>query len=177
MFFAILNLLELCKQQYQKDYKFFYLYPLCCLGSLIFFGDFWTGLMYNGLCFRYLGCNIGFFGYDAVVHFFSGILEAIFLIWLCHKFPKTNILHEDSVWKNIVVLIAFVALLAVTWELLEFSADHFRMYILHENLTNPNILAQPNNSDTMGDFTFGLSGAFLGAFLVKYFDSKSIRKN
>lgn len=133
--------------------------------------------MYNGKCFQYLGCNIGSFGYDAVVHFFSGIFEAILLIWLCHRFPKTNILHEDSAWKNILVLIAFVALLAVGWELLEFAADHFRIYILHQNLTHPNILAQPNNTDTMGDFIFGLFGAFVGALLVKYFDPKSVRRN
>lgn len=141
-----------------------------------FFGDFWIGLMYNGLCFRYLGCNVGFFGYDALVHFFSGIFEVLLVVWLCHKFPKFNILHEDSLWKNVLVLIAIVALLSAGWELFEYAADYVRMHILHQNMTNPNILAQPSNSDTMGDFTLGLAGFSVGVLLLRFFNPKSIKK-
>ncbi len=145
-------------------------------GIAEFFADSWFGLIANSECFKYLGCNVGFFGYDAIIHFLGGAFEVLLVIWLCQKFPRWNILHEDSIWKDIVVLIAAVALLAVGWELWEFSVDHFRMDILHENIAYPNHMAQPSNSDTMGDFTFGLTGALIGALLVKSLDPRSIRK-
>lgn len=143
-------------------------------GAQFGLGDIW-GMMRNSQCFKYLGCNAGFFGFDALVHFLAGILFITFVLWLFHKYPKLNLLHGDF-WKNAIILLAIVALLGVTWEIMEFSADHIRMNILHENLTHPNHLAQPSNSDTMGDLTFGLLGAALSIGMLRLFDPKVFDK-
>ncbi len=141
-----------------------------------FFGDSWFNLMANSNCFKYLGCNIGFFGYDAIVHFFSGVFEVLLIVWLCTRFAKFSILHAGNAWKNAFILISAVALLSVGWEIFEFSADQFRMKILGYNLTNPNVLAQPSNSDTMGDFTFALSGFLAGAMITRFVYPRSLEE-
>jgi len=139
-----------------------------------FFADAWTYWIDNALCFRYLGCNAGFFGYDAAVHFLAGVFEAVLLVWLCQRFPRFCVLHEDSIRKNILVIVSLVVLLTLGWELWEFSVDHLRMDVLGENLSNPNVLGQPSGSDTMGDFAFGAVGALVGALVVKRVDPASL---
>ena len=139
-------------------------------GAQFGLGDIW-GMMKNSQCFKYLGCNAGFFGFDAFVHFLAGILFIMFVLWLFHRYPKLNLLHANF-WKTAVILLAIVALLGVTWEVIELAADHIRMDVLHENLTHPNRLAQPSNGDTMGDLTFALLGAALSIGALKKFDAK-----
>ena len=139
-------------------------------GAQFGLGDIW-GMMRNSQCFKYFGCNAGFFGFDALVHFLAGILFIMFVLWLFHAYPKLNLLHSNF-WKTTVTLLAIVALLGVTWEFMEFSADHIRIDILHENLIHPNRLAQPSNGDTMGDLTFALLGAALSISILKKFDAK-----
>ena len=131
-------------------------------------GNHGPTLMSNDKCFRFLGCNIGFFGYDAAVHFVSGIMDMTLIVWLMRKFSSLS-LFQDRFWKNFLITIAIVALLAFSWELFEFGHDQFRIKILHENITNPNTLDQPTNSDTMGDMTFSLIGAAITASALKSF--------
>jgi hypothetical protein len=111
-------------------------------------GNRFFGFMSDATCFHYLGCNAGFFGYDALTHFVCGIVIALGL--------------KDKT-KNLLELLAYAALIGVCWEILEFGYDHFRMVVLHMNLTNPNTLSQPSNVDTMGDLIFGLLGTFFGS--------------
>ncbi len=132
------------------------------------------GLMDNSLCFKYLGCNAGFFGYDAFVHFLGGIMETVFILWLARKSPKFNFLQKNFL-KNAVLLVALVALLSVGWEIGEFGFDHVRMDILHQDLLHPtNRLRQASNSDTMGDLFFTLFGATVMATVLKFSDKKHL---
>lgn len=136
-----------------------------------FWGGSLLGLINNERCFKYLGCNAGFFGFDAVIHFFGGILCVAFVLWFIHRYPKLNILHE-TFWKNAVILLAIAALVGFCWEVLEFSVDHFRMYELHQSLSMKDS-AQVSNSDTMGDLTFGLLGSCSAIFAIEFLKRKN----
>ena len=124
-----------------------------------------VGWMKDSFCLQYLGCVYGFFGYDAVAHFVSGMAEAIILFWLMKKFVRFNVLGESR-WKNVVVLVALVALIGVLWEFGEFTADYIRMNGMHINLRALDMLAQPSNSDTMGDLFFDMLGGFIVAIFA-----------
>jgi len=126
-------------------------------------------LGYNQTCFKYLGCTTGFLGYDALEHFLFGIATIFTLVWFFKRFPDYSVLNSKR-WKNVLILIALVALIAVLWELSECAYDFFRGNVLNLSLfdlkTHVNLLAQPNNLDTMGDFTSGLIGAITATFFV-----------
>ncbi len=132
-------------------------------------GDFWFHLMSNDKCYTYLGCNAGFFGYDALVHFLSGIIIAVSLLLIRHYYPEAAAFSHKK-WMQALVIMGIAALIGVVWEILEFSYDHFRMDILHINLIYPNLLAQPSNSDTMGDLTFGLLGVLITLSILYLYD-------
>ncbi|MBI4085951.1 MAG: hypothetical protein HY433_01760 [Candidatus Liptonbacteria bacterium] len=146
-----------------------------------------VGWMENSLCFKYLGCNVGFFGYDALVHFLAGIMEAVFILWLAKKFPKFDFfsqpntdspLTEKNFLKNAVTLIALVALLSIGWEFLEFGYDQARINVFHHDLLYPtNSLRQAGNADTMGDLFFSLLGAAIMTVAPKFFDKKRLTAN
>ncbi len=133
--------------------------------AMAILGNHGPSLMANDKCFRVFGCNIGFFGYDAAVHFVSGITEVVLIIWLMKRFPSLNLFQEKH-WKNFLTIVAIVALIGCLWEVGEFCHDQFRMDVLHENLTTPNNLDQPNNADTMGDLTFTILGAVIAASVL-----------
>ena len=120
----------------------------------------------NYKCYALLGCNMGFFGYDAVLHLWSGIMDVVLIIWITRKFPAVNIFHKQF-WKNFLIIISFVAFISVAWEIGELGHDQYRMKVLHQNLTVPNHLDQPSNDDTMGDMTFAIIGAALTAGALK----------
>ncbi len=127
----------------------------------------------NDKCYAFFGCNAGFFGYDAVLHFVSGIMEASLIILLSIKVSALNFFHEKF-WKNCIVIVSLVATIAVFWEIGELSHDQYKMKILHENLRVPtNRLNQPSNNDSMGDMTFSiLGGAITAAALRSYMRKK-----
>ncbi len=122
-------------------------------------------LIDNYKCYALLGCNMGFFGYDAVLHFWSGIMDVVLIIWLTRNFPALNIFRKQQ-WKNFLITISLVAFISVAWEIGELGHDQYRMKVLHqdllnENLITPNHLDQPTNNDTMGDMTFAIIGSAL----------------
>ena len=138
-------------------------------GAQFWVGSF-LGLMDNARCFKYLGCNEGFFGFDAVVHFLAGILYITFVLWLFHRYPKFNILHKNF-WKNVVILLAISVFTGLCWEIFEFGVDHLRIYVFHQT---PSIqyLFQASNSDTMGDLIFGLLGSCSAIFTLRFLNRK-----
>ncbi|HEU5114353.1 MAG TPA: hypothetical protein VFT82_01145 [Candidatus Paceibacterota bacterium] len=151
-----------------RELRFRKLFILLAFCFLVLFGASKIfGLMRNALCYPYLGCNIGFFGYDALLHFVSGMMEVAGLVWLGLRYRLYS--FQDRFWKNAVFLIALIALIAVSWEFVEFAYDHFRMDILHTNLTNPNQMAQASNSDTMGDIFFSMLGSAITIFGTRLF--------
>lgn len=130
----------------------------------VFLGGIWPGWMHSSYCFKYLGCNAGFGGYDALVHFLGGITGAAFILWFIKKYPRWNILSGDALRDSFMV-IAIVALAGVSWEIIEFSIDHFRILVLHQDIVHLGHLLQPSNSDTMGDLVFDLLGGIIGIIL------------
>lgn len=123
----------------------------------------------NSACYPYLGCDAGFFGYDALEHFLFGFAAVWITVWLCRIFPKHSILAVEH-WKSWLILVAFVMLIAVFWEIGEWFRDAYLLDIAHERLLDLrlhiNYLAQPSNFDTMGDLIFTLLGSFLGPPLL-----------
>ena len=149
------------------------------LGALIFASTIIAGQIWandNTSCVKLLGCGSGFFGYDALEHFFWGFLAVAFIIRICIKFPSLNLLHNDALWKNVLLLLALLTLVSVGWELLEYARDHIMTrFAFFNNLAflKPHSLAQPSNVDTMGDLTFDLLGGALGILILK----ASLRKS
>ncbi len=123
-------------------------------------------LIDNYKCYALLGCNMGFFGYDAALHFWSGIMDVVLIIWLTRKFPSFNLFHRRF-WKNFLIIISLVAFISVAWEFGELCHDQYRMKVLHINLTTPDHLDQPTNDDTVGDMTFAIVGAAMAAGALK----------
>ncbi len=128
-------------------------------------------LMANGLCFRTLGCNNGFFGYDALVHFSGGFLEAASIFFLANTYPTISpfVRAEEkyACIKNFIIFLGMLAVLGYGWELIEFIFDQVRMGIFHMQLLVPNELAQPTNADTMGDIFFGICGGVFNALITR----------
>ena len=135
---------------------------------IIFFGYQGPGWIKNSLCFTYLGCNAGFFGYDSLMHFSSGFMDVMILLWASRRFPRLS-LFGGSFWKNLVITLSVVALVAVSWEILEYGHDFVRMQYFHENLIGEDRLDQPSNADTMGDITLSLVGALLVVAVPRLF--------
>lgn len=139
------------------------------------YGEFFNGAP-NSACYRFLGCDSGFFGYDALEHFLFGFAIVWVIVWLCDTFPNYSLLSEDY-WKTALILISLVALIGIMWEIGECFRDAFLLNIMHEPMLDwrlhINYLAQPTNFDTMGDLTFGL----LGALIALPFMSPKLMKN
>ncbi len=133
-----------------------------------FIGGDVFGLSRSGRCFALLGCNAGFFGYDAFVHFVAGITLALLIIWLGKVYPGLRVISANF-WKSVIIVIALCALIETGWEVFEFGVDHVRMDILHQNLVSANQLLQTNNSDTMGDETFNLIGGVVAIIMIALF--------
>lgn len=140
---------------------------------MLVLGYLYPWWMRNGLCFRLLGCNDGFFGYDAYLHFVSGMVQAAFVLWLAYRVPRWNFFGKGYV-RNLFVLVATVALISVLWELGEFLHDHYALYIAHLNVYHLDDALQPTNSDTVGDMIFGISGGLLAGLLVRYFNPRRL---
>jgi hypothetical protein len=120
-------------------------FSLGVFGVMEFMGDIYPRLIANGLCFHLLGCNIGFFGYDGLVHLVSGLCIGLGLLWFKRHDPK-----EFALWTLSV---------ALAWEASEWVFDTFRMSVLHMNLFIPeNIMTQPTTLDTIGDMVLGCLG-------------------
>jgi uncharacterized membrane protein YjdF len=131
-----------------------------------FFADSSFWLIENARCFEYLGCNAGFLGYDATVHFFGGVFEAILIVWIGEKYLHLKILH-DRFWKNALLMVMAVAFFAAVWEIYEFVLDNFAAYFFNHVPSLFNELAQPGNGDTVGDMMFGILGAVVGVLILR----------
>lgn len=123
-------------------------YSLGTFGIMGFLGEIYPGLIGNALCFPILGCNIGFFGYDGLVHFVSGLCIGLGLLWF-----KRHEMRQFVFWAGGI---------ALAWEAMEWAYDTVRSAILHTNLLSPiNIMTQPSPVDTLGDLVLGCLGTAL----------------
>ena len=132
-----------------------------------FLGECYPSWATTPVCYRFLGCNVGFGGYDAAEHFLFGVAFTLFIIWLSRRYARFSF-DGYSAWRTILFIISFVALISVCWEFYECAYDAFRQNILHEVLFNfrlhINFLDQPSNIDTMGDLFYDIFGAIVGCF-------------
>lgn len=147
---------------------------LALVGLIIYciavgFGDLISGLGANGECSKYFGCITGFFGYDAVEHFVTGLASVWILVWLCRRFPKYSILQSEK-FKSVLFILSFIMLCAVIWEFVECAHDIVRQSVFHEVLFNRrlhiDLLDQPTNLDTMGDLSFNMLGSIIALFFA-----------
>lgn len=103
----------------------------------------------------FLGSHLHFYAvwgaWDTVVHFYSGILIALGAVFALRVASRRSDLTAPP-WFEAVIVIAVSALVAVLWEISEFTAD------LVIGTT-----AQRNNTDTMVDLVAGTSAALLVA--------------
>lgn len=121
-------------------------YSVGTFGVLEFLGEVWPGLITNGLCYPLLGCNTGFFGYDGLDHFMSGLCIGLGLLW-----------YNRTSFKSFAMWALGIAL---GWECMEWVYDAVRRSVLHMNLLSPhNIMTQPTPIDTLGDIVLGCTGA------------------
>jgi len=158
-----------------KNNYYYRISVLAILTTFLWFISFLLGLVFNwglnNLCYKYLGCNSGFFGYDVVEYFLFGIAAVFVLVWIFKKFPKYSMLYNIKNWKNIIILIILVVFITLMWEFLKFAHDFFITYILHQQLFNfrihINYLAQPSNLNLMGNLAFSILGSMIALFFVR----------
>lgn len=131
------------------------------------------GLERNDRCLALFGCNAGFFGYDAFVHFLAGVMFALFIVWLGWAYPKFRIVSAN-LWKSVIIIIALCALIETGWEILEFGIDHVNIDVLHQSIVGTNRMLQWGNSDTMGDETFNLVGGVVAIILLMSFKPSTL---
>jgi uncharacterized membrane protein YjdF len=148
--------------------KKYLLISLLIFAILYFPGKFGPRFMDNARCYTYLGCNAGFLGYDAVEHFVSGVVVTLFVLWFSKKDLRFNFFHA-SFKKNMIIMVALLSLVAVSWELVELAHDQAAIKILHIDLYHPNRLDQPSNADTLGDITFSIIGGLATMTALKAF--------
>lgn len=97
-----------------------------------------------------------FVWFDMVMHFFGGIVVTFFLVFVFYKTYDIWAM-ERTFWKAILMNSLIFVLIAVLWEIMEFSVQHaFDIY---------GALATP--ADSVSDIFCGLAGSLLA--LVYYF--------
>jgi hypothetical protein len=150
--------------------KFLCIFSLVTFFTSVVLGEFLLSWGGNATCSKFLGCVEGFAGYDAFEHLLFGMTAVWTSVYISYRFPKLSILSKGR-YKKILMLLAFVALVAVFWELIECAHDYFRLDILHEPILSfrfhRNLLDQPTNLDTMGDIAFALFGGLFASIAHK----------
>jgi hypothetical protein len=141
-------------------------------------GEFVTGWATNNMCYAYLGCNDGFFGYDAVEHFVFGFALVFAFLWLGRMLPTVSFVAGNRT-KTVLTLLAHVALVAVVWEMVECGWDQYRITILHETLFSFRLhvdqLAQSSNLDTMGDILCTILGALFSSAMAEFLEPQILK--
>lgn len=135
---------------------------------VVAYGEFFNGAP-NSACYSILGCDEGFFGYDALEHFLFGAFAVASLYWLSKRFPAYSILRGTRTETGLI-LVSLTSLVAVVWEIAECFRDAYLLDIAHQRLfdlhLHINYLAQPSNFDTMGDLSLTLLSASLTAVIL-----------
>lgn len=99
--------------------------------------------------------------FDMVMHFFGGVVVTFFLVWFFFK--KYRIWREQGTLKTIIFNSFFFIVIAVLWEVMEFSVQHL--------FDIDGVLATPR--DSVSDIFFGL----MGSLLAIYYYFMKTRKN
>lgn len=142
---------------------------LVCLAALFAVAEFVlghiAGYMAVDACFRYIGCNVSYFGYDGVVHWIAGltigVIILLVLLWHYQKVPPPH-----KVWKTVSVIFLLALLVAIAWELVEYAADSLNIIILKPINGSQ---YQLSTADTIGDIFVSTLGSLMSAVpILKY---------
>src|SRR3989344_4289674 len=119
-------------------------------------------LVKNNRCFTLLGCNEGVFGYDGFEHIVCGIGLSFAFLWIKNRYTLlcTATKRQTCIF---FFLFAWIGLVGIVWEIIEFSYDMLRLHVFAIN--NPFDFAQPTKSDTAGDMLLNFTG-FLIAWIA-----------
>lgn len=105
---------------------------------------------------------------SAVLHFLGGAAMAMIFFNFWERRPEIYS-FKKNILINLVLVLGFVALTGILWELYEFSLDH--IFFVERAFNRP---AQPGLSDTMADLVWDLIGGTALALL--YFRSSLYTK-
>lgn len=99
------------------------------------------------------------------MHFIGGITAALFVFWVFYK-KYTFWLEEGDKWKAFRVTALSVLIIALLWEIMEFSVQgYFRVAILADV------------PDSISDIVMGLLGAIFGFLYILNKYKKERNKN
>lgn len=96
--------------------------------------------------------------FDILMHFLGGFTAGIFSFWLIYK-RASGLIDTDRISKVVRIISMMVLIIALLWEILEFSVQGF---------FNVTILADV--PDSISDVLVGLLGGILGSLfsIMKY---------
>ncbi|MEK7640957.1 MAG: hypothetical protein AAB389_03095 [Patescibacteria group bacterium] len=128
-----------------RSQKFIF-YSLAALLAVLVFLEYYDLVVYSGLD------SMRPWHYDVIEHFIGGVIVAGLFLYYAYvrqldQFPR-------QFWVAALMAMGFVALVAVCWELFEFSA---------------NIIGQAEQntlSDTIEDLVIGLLGSVAGSLVI-----------
>ncbi len=114
-----------------------------------------TGRTANDYCPNYFNCTVGFFGFDALQHFFGGVIALFVIGFYSEMYPDYSLFHHNKT-KNFLILLSVSIFMAYCYEVGEMVHDAFRFGILHIpiSVSGKHQLDQASNLDTMGDIFF-----------------------
>lgn len=98
--------------------------------------------------------------FDKVQHFLGGFLVCSIFLLLIKEYPQLLVFPKNP-FVALVLVISFVALIGVGWELYEYFTDYFYRNFLHFSIP----LIQSNLDDTMEDLIFDLLGGLTGTLI------------
>lgn len=102
--------------------------------------------------------------FDMLMHFLGGVVVTFFAVFLFYKSYTRWRSHGNS-WKIITLNIIVLLIVAVLWEIMEFSVQHaFNVY---------GVLATPE--DSISDIILGLTGSLVA--LLYYFMKTNYERN
>ena len=103
------------------------------------------------------GWYVSFWWFDIPLHFLGGMAITLSAYYLLEYFESINKFQVTFSPLYLLLLLAFAALAALCWELMEYAFD---------TLADTNL--QPGMTDTIKDLTVGLIGGSLTALLAVY---------
>jgi hypothetical protein len=132
-------------------------------------------LMPNSLCLNYLGCNGGFFGFDAYRHLYSGMVVGFIILWFFLIHRKSTF-FPLSISKQILFMIIAASIFCILWEAGEYIQDRIRIAFFDPTAVVNNRLSQPSVADTIGDSIFSLLGYLSALGIARFADPYIGRK-
>lgn len=113
------------------------------------------------VCFRYIGCNRGFFGFDGITHAVSGAAEGTIFAILVRGARRQRTLR-----RHLFMLALFALCLAIGWELTEWFVDNLQLPLRYPELFFGTTAGyQLSRIDTFGDIVCTGSMAYLFGWL------------